>query len=263
MNIIVCMKWTPDTSEADLTVSGGAKDIKKDDLDYDMSDWDRFAIEEAAQIKEKVTGKVTVVSVAPEESEDMLRECLARGADEAFQIWSDEMEGGDGYATASVLSQFIKGRPHDLILTGTLAEDDGAGQLGGMLAEMLNIPSATLVSKIEIQDKKVSFVRELEGGLYESMEMDLPCLIAVATGLNEPRFVSIRAVRKVASIEIPNVGIDDIGIDASQVGQSGARVEIEQVALPPEGEGAEIIKGKPEEAAARLAEILKEKGAIG
>ncbi len=263
MNIIVCMKWTPDTSEADLTVSTTAKDIKKDDLDYDMNDWDRFAIEEAAQIKEKVGGKVTVVSLAPEESEDMLRECLARGADEAFQIWSDQMEGGDGYAMASVLSQFIKGRPHDLILTGTLAEDDGAGQLGGMLAAMLDIPSATLVSKIEIKDQKASFVRELEGGLYESMEMDLPCLIAVATGLNEPRFVSIRAVRKVTSIEIPNVGIDEIGIDVGKVGQSGARVEIEQVSLPPEGEGAEIIKGKPEEAAARLAEILKEKGAIG
>ncbi|MGA8833635.1 MAG: electron transfer flavoprotein subunit beta/FixA family protein [Desulfomonilaceae bacterium] len=263
MNIIVCMKWTPDTSEADLTVSTTAKDIKKDDLDYDMNDWDRFAIEEAAQIKEKVGGKVTVVSLAPEESEDMLRECLARGADEAFQIWSDQMEGGDGYATASVLSQFIKGRPHDLILTGTLAEDDGAGQLGGMLAAMLDIPSATLVSKIEIKDQKASFVRELEGGLYESMEMDLPCLIAVATGLNEPRFVSIRAVRKVTSIEIPNVGIDEIGIDACKAGQSGARVEIEQVSLPPEGEGAQIITGKPEEAAARLAEILKEKGAIG
>ncbi|MCL5125721.1 MAG: electron transfer flavoprotein subunit beta/FixA family protein [Deltaproteobacteria bacterium] len=262
MNIIVCMKWIPDTSEADLTVSPGAKDIKKDDLDFDMNDWDRFAIEEAAQIKEKVGGKVTVVSVAPEESEDMLRECLARGADEAFQIWSDEMEGGDGYATASVLASFINGRPHDLILTGTLAEDDGAGQLGGMLAEMLGIPSATLASRIEVQDKKVAFVRELEGGLYEAMEMDLPCLIAVATGLNEPRFVSIRAVRKVASIEIPNLGTGELGVGADKIGHAGARIEIEKIELPPEGEGAEIVKGKPEEVAARLAEILKEKGAI-
>ncbi|MGC8603519.1 MAG: electron transfer flavoprotein subunit beta/FixA family protein [Desulfomonilaceae bacterium] len=263
MNIIVCIKWTPDTSEADLTVSAGAKDIKKDDLDYDMNDWDRFAIEEAVQIKDRIGGKVTVVSVAPEESEDMLRECLARGADEAFQIWSEEMQDGDGYSTAVVLAKFIKDRPHDLILTGTLAEDDGAGQLSGMLAAMLNIPSATLVSKIEIHDKKISFLRELEGGLYESMEMDTPCLIAIATGLNEPRFVSIRAVRKVASMEIPNLGISDIGIEAAKVGRPGSRVEIERVEIPPEGEGAEIIKGKPEDAATRLAEILKEKGAIG
>ncbi len=263
MNIIVCIKWIPDTSEADLTLASGAKDIKKDDLDYDMNEWDRFAIEEAVRIKEKSSGNVTVVSLAPEESEEMLRECLARGADEAFQIWSDEMEGGDGFATASALAAFIKTRPYDLIFTGTLAEDDGAAQLGGMLSAMLDIPSSTLVSRIEIQGTKASFVRELEGGVYESMEMDLPCLISVATGLNEPRFVSIRAVRKVASIEIPNVGIQDIGLAPEKVGASGSRVEIEQIALPPEGEGAEIIKGKPGEAAARLAEILKEKGMIG
>jgi electron transfer flavoprotein beta subunit len=263
MNIIVCMKWVPDTSEADLAVAPGAKDIKKADLDHDINDWDRFAVEEAVQIKEKTGGKVTVVCVAPEDSEETLRECLARGADEAFQVWSDEMEGNDGYCTAYILSQFIKNRDYDLVLTGTLADDDGAGQVGGMLAAMLDIPSSTLVSKIEISDKRVSFLRELEGGLYESVEMDTPCLIAVATGLNEPRFVSIRAVRKVASIEIPNVGIDELGMAAGQVGEAGSRLVIEEVSLPPEGEGAEIISGKPEEAAARLAEILKEKGAIG
>jgi len=263
MNIIVCMKWIPDTSEADLTVAAGAKDIKKDDLDHDINDWDRFAVEEAVQIKEKVGGKVTVVCVAPEDSEETLRECLARGADEAFQVWSDEMEGGDGYCTASILAKFIKNRDFDLVLTGTLAEDDGAGQVGGMLAAMLDIPSSTLVSKIEINDKKASFWRELEGGLYESIETDIPCLISVATGLNEPRFVSIRAVRKVASIDIPNMGIEELGMDAGQVGQAGARLVMEEVSLPPEGEGAEIIAGKPEESAARLAEILKEKGALG
>lgn len=263
MNIIVCIKWIPDTSEADLTVAAGARDIKKDDLDHDINDWDRFAIEEAVQIKEKTGGKVTVVCVAPEDSEETLRECLARGADEAFQVWSEEMEGGDGYCAASILSNFIKARDYDLVLTGTLAEDDGAGQVGGMLAAMLDIPSSTLVSKIEVQDKKTTFLRELEGGVYESLEMDMPCLLAVATGLNEPRFVSIRAVRKVASIDIPNLGLDELGLQAEHVGESGSRIYVENVSLPPEGEGAEIISGKPEEAAARLAEILKEKGAIG
>ena len=104
MDIIVCMKWTPDTSEADLAIAGGGKDIKKDDLEYDVNDWDRFAIEEAVRIKEKTGGKVTVVTVAPEEAEEMLRESLARGADEAFHVWEDAMEGSDGYATAKALS---------------------------------------------------------------------------------------------------------------------------------------------------------------
>lgn len=262
MDIIVCLKWVPDTSEADLVIDKGGTDIKKDDLDYDINDWDRFAIEEAVRIKENVGGKVTVLSVAPEDAEEMLRESLARGADEAYHLWDDSFEGSDGYVVASILAQFLKDRPHDLILCGTLADDDGGGQVGGMLGAMLGIPSATLVSKIQAQDGKVSFHRELEGGLYEAAEMDLPAVISVATGLNEPRFVSIRAVRKVASVEIPIVDLDGIGLDAGQVGADGARTVIDKVSLPPEGEGAEILKGSPEDVAAKLAEILKEKGGI-
>jgi electron transfer flavoprotein beta subunit len=262
MDIIVCVKWTPDTSEADLTVAGGGHDIKKDDLDYDANDWDRFAIEEAVQTKEKLGGKVTVVTVAPEDAESMMRECLAKGADEAVQLWDDAFEGSDSHAVAKILSTFIKSRPHDLVLCGTLADDDCAGQVGGMVAAMLGIPSATLVSKINIADGKATFHKELEGGLYEVVEMDLPAVLSVATGLNEPRFVSIRAVRKVASIEIPILDAGAVKVDASQVGAAGSRIEVGNMALPPEGEGAEIIKGGVEEAAARLAEILKEKGGI-
>ena len=262
MKIIACMKWIPDTSEAELTIASNGKDIKKDDLDYDLNDWDRFAIEEAVQLKEKYEGEVTAVSVAPEDAEEMLRECLARGADEAFQIWNDAFEGSDGYVIARTLAEFVKKRPFDLILTGTLAEDDGGGQVGGMLGAMLGVPCATLVSQIGISDGKARFRRELEGGLYEKVEMELPAVISVATGLNEPRFVSIRAVRKVASVEIPTIDVDELGLDENQVGLAGSRITVENVFLPPEGEGAEIIKGSVEESAARLAEILKEKGVL-
>jgi electron transfer flavoprotein beta subunit len=203
------------------------------------------------------------VAVAPEDAEEMLRECLARGADEAFHVWEDAIEASDGFGVSRVLATFIKDRPHDLVLTGTLADDDCAGQVGGMLAAMLGIPSAALVSKIDVQDRVVRFHHELEGGLYESAEMDLPAVLSVATGLNEPRFVSIRAVRKVSGMEIPVLELGDLKLDASQVGPDGARIEIQKLELPPEGEGAEIITGSPEEAAAKLAEILKEKGGIG
>jgi electron transfer flavoprotein beta subunit len=263
MDIIVCMKWVPDTSEADLVIEKGGKDIKKHDLDHDMNDWDRFAIEEAVRIKERLGGTVTVVSVAPEAAEEMLRECLARGADEAFSLWDEAFEGSDGFAVATILATFIKKRHWDLALTGTLAGDDCGGQVGGMLGAMLEAPSATLVSAITVEDRKVAFNRELEGGLYERVEMDLPAVLAVATGLNEPRFVSIRAVRKVASAEIPVLGLDELGLQEAQVGAAGARVQVEHVSMPPEGEGAEFITGTPEKAAAKLAKILKEKGGIG
>lgn len=262
MDIIVCAKWIPDTSEAELALDKEGKEIKKGDLDFDINDWDRFAVEEAVRIKEKTGGKVTVVSVAPEDAEGMLRECLARGADEAFHLWEDAIEGSDGYAIASLTAKFIEGRSWDLVLAGTLADDDCGGQVGGMLAAMLGVPHASLVHQVEVGDGKINVVRELEGGLSEALEIDLPAVVSVATGINEPRFVSIRAVRKVASIEIPVLELGDVGVEASQVGAEGSRISIEKMFLPPEGEGAEIIKGGPEETAAKLAAILKEKGGI-
>jgi electron transfer flavoprotein beta subunit len=262
MDIIVCVKWAPDTSDADLEIASGGKDIKKDDLDYVINDWDRFAVEEAVRIKENLGGKITVVSMAPEDSEEILRESLARGADEAFMIWDDAFEGSDAFATAAVLAGVIKQRPYDVILTGTLADDDCGGQVGGMLAAMLEVPSASLVSALEFDSGKVKYRRELEGGLYAIEEIDLPCQLAVATGLNEPRFVSIRAVRKVASIEIPTIDLAGAGLEESNVGPEGSRIEVTAASMPPEGAGAEILKGSVEEAAARLAEILKEKGGI-
>lgn len=263
MDIIVCEKWIPDTSEADLTIAKGEKDIDKGDLDYDVNDWDRFAVEEAVQLKEKSGGTVTVVTVGPEDAEEMLRESLARGADEAVHLSDDAFEGSDGFATAKILSTFIKDRSCDLVLMGTLADDDCAGQLGGMLGAMLGVPAVCLVHSIEIMDGKAKVVKELEGGVSEELEIDLPAVISVATGLNEPRFVSIRAVRKVANVEIPMKDCAELGLDASTVGPGGSKVEVEKVALPPEGEGAEIIGGGVEEASQRLAEILKEKGGIG
>ncbi len=263
MDIIVCVKWVADTSEAELVVGSGGKDVEKDDLDFDINDWDRFAVEEAVRIKEKKDGKVTVVTVAPEDAEEMLRESLARGADEAFQLWDEAFEGSDGFAIAGILANFIKDRSCDLVLTGTQADDDCAGQLGGMLAAKLGAPHATLVHRVDPQDGKVAVVRELEAGLSEELELDLPAVISVATGLNEPRFVSIRAVRKVAGIEIPVLEMGDLGLEESAVGEAGSKIQVEEVFLPPEGEGAEIIKGSPEEAAERLAHILKEKGGIG
>lgn len=263
MNIIACVKWVPETSEADLSLDKGGMDIKKEDLDHDINDWDRFAVEEAIRIKEKVGGKVTVVTVAPDDAEEMLRESLARGADDAFALWDDSFTGSDGYAVSSILASFIKSKPYDLVVTGTLADDDCAGQVGGMLSAMLGVPCATLVNKLEAQEGALIVQRELEGGLSEEFEIDLPAVVSVATGLNEPRFVSIRAVRKVAGAEIPVLDMGEIGVEDARIGEAGAKVKIEKVFMPPEGEGAEMITGSAEAVAARLAEILKEKGGLG
>ena len=151
---------------------------------------------------------------------------------------------------------------YDLIFTGALA-DDGAGQVGGMLAAMLDVPFASVVNRIEVMDdKKLKVGREIEGGNQEMHEIDLPCVLSIQTGINEPRYVGIRGIRKVASVEIPVWGTSDLGIGADSVGEAAARVKRLDYFVPDLGEGAEILEGSMEEVAGKLIEMLKAKGGI-
>ncbi|MBF0495403.1 MAG: electron transfer flavoprotein subunit beta/FixA family protein [Deltaproteobacteria bacterium] len=145
MNIIVCVKQTPETVEADLTIDPTGQDINRDDLVYTINEWDNYAVEEAIRLKEAHGGQVTVVTLGGADSEDTLRRCLAMGADKAILLSDKMFEHGDARATAQALVQCIKERPFDLILTGSQAADVGQGQVGLILAQKLNIPHAALV----------------------------------------------------------------------------------------------------------------------
>ena len=160
------------------------------------------------------------------------------------------------------MSEAIRKIPDDLILTGTQAEDDGYGQVGVVLAELLGIPHAALVTRLEAQDKKVKVHRELEGGLEEVCEIDLPAVLTIQTGINEPRYVSIMGIRKVAKKEIKTFGVSDLNLKAEEVGLSGSDIQLEKIFLPPVGEGAEMLEGKPEEVALKVFDILKDKGGL-
>ena len=271
MDIIVCVKWVPDTSEAELTVDSEEREIEKDDLDFDINDWDRFAVEEAVQLKEKVGGKVTVVTIAPEEAEEMLRESLARGADEAFHLWDESIEGSDGYAIARILAKFIKDRPYDLVLTGTQAEDDCAGQLGGMLGAMLGVPSATLVHKIDVQDGKVGIVRELEGGISEALDMDLPAVISIDKGVSvqesepiqEARYASLPGIMKAKKKEIKPFGLGDSGLSADDVGAGGAKVKVAAYEPLPERAAGKVFKEmETADAVKEVVKLLREEAKV-
>jgi electron transfer flavoprotein beta subunit len=262
MDIIVCIKYVPDTAEADLIIKEDRKDIKRDDLTYTINEWDNYAVEEAISIKEKVGGKVTAITLGPDEASEILRRALAMGADDAIHLKDKAFEGSDSFVTAKILSRAISKMKYDLILTGTQAEDDGCGQVGGLLAGMLGIPQTVVVNKIELLEGKVRVRRELEGGIQEVLELKLPALVAVQTGINEPRYVSIRGIRKVAGIEIKSMGIKELGFDPNEVGEAGSRVRIQELFFPPMGEGAKIIEGKPEETATKIVEILKGLGGV-
>jgi len=260
MDIIVCVKHVPETAEADIRIDSSGKDIEKTGLVYDINEWDDYAVEEAVRIKEKLGGTVTVITVGPEEADSTLRKCLARGADNAIRITDPKLEGSDGYVIA--ISKVIKDLPHDLILTGAQAGDDGYAMVGQTLAELLGLPHATLVKKIEFKNGTVKVNRELEGGIEEIVEVKLPAVLTIQTGINEPRYVSIMGIRKAMKKEIKVLGLADIGLSENEVGEAGSWIKIEKMYIPPVEKQAEIIKGSPDEVASKLAEIIKSRGLV-
>ncbi|MFO7838667.1 MAG: electron transfer flavoprotein subunit beta/FixA family protein [Desulfosalsimonadaceae bacterium] len=261
MEILVCVKRVPDTAENEIEINSEGNDIERDDLVYSVNEWDNYAVEEAIQIVDKVGGSVTVVTVGDEEAEEVLRREMAMGAQNGLLLSDDAFEGSDGKGIATLLAAAARKGSYDLIMTGAQA-DDGAAEVGGMLAAMLDCPYASLVNTIEVQDGKLKVGREVEGGNQDMYEIGTPCVLSIQTGINEPRYVGIRGIRKVASVEIPQYGASELGIDAGSVGAGAAKVQRMDYFLPEMGEGAEMLEGSTEEIIEKLIDYLKAKGGL-
>jgi len=262
MEILVCVKRVPDTSENEIALNSAGNDIERDELVYSINEPDNYAVEEALQIVARVGGKVTVVTVGGEEDEEILRREMAMGANEGVLITDAAFEGSDGRGIAAILKAFVKKGNYDLVLTGVQA-DDGAAQVGGMLAAMLDLPFGSLVNSIEVLGgKKLKISREIEGGNKEISEIDLPCVLSIQTGINEPRYVGMRGIRAVASVPISNCSVAELSLDASAVGAAAAKVKRLDYFVPALGKGAEMLAGSREENIERLAELLAAKGGL-
>ncbi len=253
MNIIVCVKRIPKTAEADIFIEKDGKDIRKDNLVFALNEWDGYAVREAALLKEKHEGTVTVLTIGPEESKEVLTRCLAMGADRALRI--EGPESADASLISKILHQAIKDEPFDLILTGVQAEDDGWGQVGVALAQRLGVPHAAIVNRIEINGDRARVKRELEGGIDEVTELKLPAVLTIQTGINEPKYVSLSALLEAEDKETKDVGMEEIGLTSAE----SIDRKIDQVFFPPVGKMAEILKGNPEEVVTQLTEIIKKK----
>jgi electron transfer flavoprotein beta subunit len=262
MEILVCVKRVPDTAENEFELNGAGNDLDRDDLVYSVNEWDNYAVEEAIQMVDNVGGSVTVITVGDDESEEVLRREMAMGANNGVLLADDAFEGSDGRGIAAILKAEIEKGSYDLILTGAQA-DEGAGQVGGMVAAMLDYPYASLVNKIEVMDdKNIKVGREIEGGNQEMNEIALPCVLSIQTGINEPRYVGIRGIRKVAKVEIPVKTAADLGLDAGTVGDAGAKTRRVDYFVPDMGEGAEMLEGSTDEIIEKLIEKLKANGGL-
>ncbi|HEV2425222.1 MAG TPA: electron transfer flavoprotein subunit beta/FixA family protein [Terriglobia bacterium] len=262
MEILVCVKRVPDTSENAVQLNAAANDIERDDLVYSINEPDNYAVEEALQIAANTGGSVTVATVGDEDDEEILRRELAMGAKQAVLISDEAFKGSDGKGIATILKAYAQKNHYDLILTGVQA-DDGAAQVGGMLAALLDYPFASLVNSIEVLDgNKLKVSREIEGGNREINEIELPCVLSIQTGINEPRYVGMRGIRQVASAEIPTLGASDLGVNAGSVGQAGAKVKRLDYFVPAAGKGAEMLNGSREGNIDKVIELVKARGGL-
>ncbi len=247
MKIIVLAKHAPDP-ESEISVGSDGKSISESGLVYDINDWDRYAVEEAIRIKEEKGGEVVVVGVGTS-CDDTLRKCLAMGADRAIKIPVDTTF--DAYQTAEVIKEAIKDEQFDMIFAGLMSQDLNNAQVGVLLAAMLDLPVATAVTEVNVEDGKVRVKRELEGGYLEDVELPTPCVLTIQSGINEPRYVSIMGIKRARTKEMKEVSVSP----------SISTLEIEKMYLPPVKK-AEMIEGDPSQIAEKIIEILKERGLI-
>jgi electron transfer flavoprotein beta subunit len=225
------------------------RDVDPDYLDYALNEWDTYATEEALRLSEAAgDGEVVVVSVGPEDAEEAMRRCLAMGAHRGIRV--DTNDRLDPITVARALAEVVRAESPDLVFAGVQSADSVQAATGTALAELLDLPRVAVVTKIELGDGKATVNRELEGGLLDVVEVDTPALFTIQTGINEPRYATLRAIKQAEEKEI----------DVRQPGDLGEPAyRIKKMFVPPKGEGAEMLNGSAADVAQKIKEIVEER----
>ncbi len=255
MKIIVAIKQVPDR-DAQLRIDAAAKWIEESDLQFALNESDAYALEEALQLKEKSGGEVIVLTAGPERTGQTIREALAKGADRAISIACDDLGSREALGVARLLAAAIKQENPDLVLTGLQSEDLGLGQTGVILAELLDLPHASLILHVELDggdgpQAKIKVKRELEEGWFQQIEMPTPAVLTIQSGGNKLRYATLMGIKRAKLKEVRQLAATDLGADAAPV------VVLDRVALPQKQKSTQILPGTAKEAAAALVEKLK------
>jgi electron transfer flavoprotein beta subunit len=260
MNILVCVKQVPDT-ETRFKLDG--TEIVTEGIQYVVNPYDEYALEEAIQLQEARGGTVTVISLGPERAREAIMTALALGADEAIHLSAPEFQGGDAIATARALAAAIQKLEYDIIFCGRQSVDEDNGQVGILVAEMLGLPHVAIITKLAVAEDGTSAraEREVEGG-KAVIDTPLPAVFTAQKGLNEPRYPSFRGIRMARKKPQQLWGLDEVDLEADQVGESGALSEVEGLAFPPERAAGRIVEGEVPEAAAELVRLLREEAKV-
>lgn len=246
MEIVVCIKQVPDTTEVKIDPVKGT--LIREGVPSIVNPFDKNAVEAALQIREQKGGKITVVTMGPPQAVDALRECLAMGADDAVLVSDRAFAGADTWATSYTLAKAIeKVGKADLIFCGKQAIDGDTAQVGPGIAEHIGLPQVTYVQKVrEVNDDHLLVERAIEGG-YEVITVPLPAMIAVEKAINEPRFPTMMGTMKAHKKEIPTWSAEDIGAEPDKVGLDGSCTQVKRVFAPERKGQGEMLSGETED----------------
>ena len=231
--------------------TSSGKWIDEDGLSFEINEPDAYALEEALQLREKHTGEVVVLCAGPERAGQTIREALAKGADRAIHVEIDDLHTLDTLAVAKLLSAAAKTENPDLILTGLQSDDLGSGQTGVVMAELLGVPHSTIIMHVEVKDASVRVKRELENGWFQHIEMPLPAVLTIQSGLNKLRYATLMGIKKSKNKEVKKLSPADLG------GMPAAVVSTDKIYPPQKSKQSQIFEGDAKTVAAQLVEKLK------
>ena len=262
MKVLVTVK---EVAEVDDEFEVTGLDVDEGSLEYDLNEWDDYAVEEAVQIGESADDvEVVTVTVGPERAEETVRMALAKGADRAIRVWDDALADAgflDIGAKADLIAAVAEAEEPDLILSGVQAGDDSNGATGVAVAERLGFEWAAVVNDLELDAEAgtAAVHRELEGGIEELTDVELPAVLTIQTGINEPRYASLRGIRQAQRKPLEVRSLDELGLGASVVESAVERTAMYE----PESESDAVVwEGSADETAGELAALLREKGVV-
>ncbi len=256
MNIIVCIKQVPETTE--VRINPETNTLIREGVKSIINPFDMYAIEEGVQLKERFGGKVTVLTMGPPQAEAVLREAISMGADEGILVCDRAFAGSDTWATSYTLAGAIKKiNAFDLIICGKQASDGDTAQVGPGISTHLNIPQVTYVKKVEdAKEDVMRLERMLEEG-YEVVETPLPALLTVVKEINEPRLPSLRGMMRAKSAKIIIWSQKDLNLDPQQIGLCGSPTQVVKIFTPPQRQGGQMLKGEIPDIAGQLVKLLR------
>ena len=263
MKSLVLIKQVPNT-DSPFRLNGGGTWVDETNLTFALNDYDRYGLEEALRLKDKgLVTEVVALTVGPERAATALRTCLAMGADRAIHVKDAALDGAEPLAVARVIAAAIKDEAFDIVFAGLQADDDNYGQVGALMARLLDRPCATAAMSLALLDgKSVRVERELENNRLQVVDLQLPAVVTVQTGINEPRYASLKGIMAAKKKEMRVLGLAELGLDPKQVGGQAARMKTLRLAPPPKGKGAEMLTGSADEVARELVRRIREKTGV-